>query len=68
MNKCLERVNDRHFGILESSATQWYQDVPHNSRVFFFFIVTSIVYALKRGFETVKILNQVVESQGLTSS
>jgi hypothetical protein len=30
------------FGILESSATQWYQD---NSRVFFF-IVTSIVYAL----------------------
>jgi hypothetical protein len=32
------------FGILESSAAQWYQDVARNQE-FFFFIVTSIVYA-----------------------
>jgi hypothetical protein len=31
------------FGILESSATQWYQDAD-STQEFFFFIVTSIVY------------------------
>jgi hypothetical protein len=30
------------FGILESSATQWYQDVTPTQE--FFFIVTCIVY------------------------
>jgi hypothetical protein len=36
------------FGILESSATQWYQDVALAQEFFSFFIVTSIVYDLKR--------------------
>ncbi len=35
MNKCLERVNDRHFGILESSATQWYQVVSPTQEFYF---------------------------------
>jgi hypothetical protein len=32
------------FGILESSATQWYQDVDLTQEFFLFFIVASIVY------------------------
>jgi hypothetical protein len=32
------------FGILESSATQWYQDVAPTQE-FFSFIVASVVYA-----------------------
>ncbi len=42
-NKRLERVNDRHFGILESSATLYTKMLPKLER-FFFFIVKSIVY------------------------
>jgi hypothetical protein len=43
MNKCLERVNDRHFW---NPGVFSYAMIPrcrHNSRVFFF-IVQSIVY------------------------
>ncbi len=38
------------FGILESSAMQWYQDIALTQRVFFFpfFIVTSILYGPSR--------------------
>ncbi len=45
MNKCLERVNDRHFwnpGVVSCAMIPWCR---HNSRIFFF-IVTSIVNGL----------------------
>ncbi len=42
------------FGILESSATQWYQDFAPHSRVFFF-IVTSIVYVNKQASQQNKV-------------
>jgi hypothetical protein len=47
MNKCMERVNDRH---LESWSLQLRNDtkMSPNSRIFFF-IVTSIVYGPDRG-------------------
>ncbi len=44
MNKCLERVNDLHFW---NPGVVSYAMIPRchpNSRVFFFFIILSIVY------------------------
>ncbi len=44
MNNCLERVNDRHFWNPGVFSYAMILSCRPNSRVFFFFIVTSIVY------------------------
>jgi hypothetical protein len=49
MNKCLERVDDRHiFGILESSATQLDQDVDPTHEFFFHRPIYSLCMNLGR--------------------
>ncbi len=39
------------FGILESSATQWYQDVAPTQEVFFFFFFFSLSHLIVYGEE-----------------
>jgi hypothetical protein len=55
MNKCLERVDDRHFWTPEVFSYAMIPRCCPNSRVFFFFIVTSIVYGFEGERVTIRI-------------
>jgi hypothetical protein len=46
MNKCLERVNDRHFWNPGVFATQWYQDVASTQEFLFHCRIYSLWFAL----------------------